>query len=443
MLGTVREYGRGKLPAGEEARVRRRHAEYFREHVRGGGSRLMFKEQADWLARLDADYDNLRSALAWSLVEGAAELALGLGAGMARYWYRRGYYDEARRWLGPIVQLEGLAPSPELASVLRFSTGLAADAGNIAQAAELSLREAEVAAQVDDPAVQARSLNLRAGLAWRRGDLQLAVAQYEAALEMLRPHHDPFVPWLLINLSEVALTLGRVDEVAGLADELAAWSVEAGDGAEGPDVLRVRGGLALHRDELERADQLLGRAVAAFRERRLANIEAVTIREQIIVALARRDADHAGALLERAIELYDVIADRVNEVDTIRLRGCQQLLVGDLTGAREDLDTALKVFVSADRAVGVLEGLAAAAELAVRESAPDRAAALLGAVDALAARTGYAGPPAERRRRTELRAELAAALGPSRLAVAEAAGAAGTLADMAGWAAPAAVVPNG
>ncbi len=443
MLGTVREYARRTLPAGEETRVRRRHAGHYREYVRGGGASLMFKEQADWLERLGVEYDNLRSALAWTLVQGDADVALGLAAGMARYWYRRGHYDEARRWLNPILELEGLAAAPDLAAVLRFSTGLAADAGDVDRADELAVREAEVAAQIDDPAVQARSLNLRGGLAWRRGELRLAAGQYRAALALLRPIRDPFVPWLLINLSEVALAMGAVEEVADLADELAAWSAEAGEGDDGPDVLRVRGGLALYRDELDAADELLGRAVAGFRERQLANIEAVTLREQIIVALARDDAAGAGALLDRAMELYEAIADPVNEIDTVRLRGCQRLLVGDLIGARQDLDAALKVFVGAGRFIGVLEVLAAAAELAVREGAAERAAALLGAVAALAGRTGYVTPPAERRRSDELRAALAATLGASRLATAEAAGAAGNLDDMAAWASPAAKVPNG
>ncbi len=436
MLETVREYARSTLPPGEEAAMRRRHADYYRDFVRGGGSRLMFKGQADWLQRLGDDYDNLRSALAWALVGGHAELAVGLGAGMARYWYRRGYYDEARRWLNPIVELEGLEPSADLAAVLRFSTGLAADAGDLDRADELGLREAEVAAHVDDPAVQARSLNLRAGLSWRRGDLRLAADQYQAGLALVRPQGDPFVPWLLINLSEVALSSGRLDEVESLATELAAWSVQAGDGEEGPDVLRVRGGLAFHRGDLATADELLGRAVAAYRERELHNIEAVTVREQIAVALAADDHDRAARLLERAMELYGTIADRVNEVDSIQLRGRHRLLAGDLAGARADLDAALEVFVAADRALGVLEVLAAHVELAIREGAPKRAAALLGAVGALAERTGFVFHPTARDRLESRRAELTGRLGAEELAALEAAGTAGTLAEMAGWARP-------
>ncbi len=430
MLGTVREYARGTLPEGEEARVRRRHAEFFREQVRGGGSRLMFKEQADWLERLGEDYDNLRSALAWALVGGEAEIALGLGAGMARYWYRRGYFDEARRWLNPILELEELPASDELATVLRFSTGLAMDAGDLDRADELGLREAEVAAQVDDPAVQARSLNLRAGLAWRRGDLRLAASLYEAAVELLRRQRDPFVPWLLINLCEVAASMGRLDQVAGLADELAVWSAEAGEGADGPDVLRVRGSLARYRGDLDEADELLGSAVEVLRERRLTSMEAVTIRERIAVALGRGDVVHAAALLERATELHDVIADRANQVDTLRLRGWYRLLVGDEAGAREDLRIALDVFVAGGRAVGVLDVLAVAAELAASGGEPQRAAGLLGAVAALAERTGAVGAPDQRRRLAELRGRVVTELGEEEVAAAEAAGGSGTLAEM-------------
>ncbi len=427
MLGIVRDYARTLLAPDEEAALRLRHAEYFREFVRGGGGGLASKEQAEWLARLDDDYENIRSALAWAMVRADYDLAVGLAGGMARYWIRRGYYDEARRWLNPVAALDRLPPSPELSDVLRFSTALAIDAGETERAWELSLREAEVAAAVGDPVVQARSLNIRAGLAWRRGDLRLAADQLRAALVLLRPERHPFVQWLLVNLSEVLLSSGGLDEAAELVAEL-----EASEGGDAPEVLRVRGLIALQRGDPRTAVELLEQAVAIYRERQLHNIEVVAIREQIDAALAAGDASRAAELLDRAMELYEGITDRINAVDTIRQRACLALLMGDLDAAERDLDAALADFVEAERAVNVAQVLEAQAELADRNGDLARAGLIDAAAQELSERTGYVAHAIQQRRMAELRERLAAAFGEGTLA-AEREGVAGrSLAELAG-----------
>src|SRR5262249_16751399 len=71
------EGGGGGGAGGEEwGAARGRHAAYSRAlggaaepHLRGG-------EQDQWLARLEAEHDNLRAALSWALAHGQVELAL-------------------------------------------------------------------------------------------------------------------------------------------------------------------------------------------------------------------------------------------------------------------------------------------------------------------------------------------------------------------------------
>jgi tetratricopeptide (TPR) repeat protein len=53
----------------------------------------------EWLARLDADYENLRLALEWSLSKASAEPSLRLCAGLGRFWAIRCYWIEGTKWL--------------------------------------------------------------------------------------------------------------------------------------------------------------------------------------------------------------------------------------------------------------------------------------------------------------------------------------------------------
>src|SRR5262249_40948752 len=66
MLETLREFVIDRLEAsGEAEEMRRRHADYFLPLAEQAEPEVMGPNQATWIARLEADLDNLRAALAW------------------------------------------------------------------------------------------------------------------------------------------------------------------------------------------------------------------------------------------------------------------------------------------------------------------------------------------------------------------------------------------
>ena len=97
MLETIREYGLEQLAAnGEELGARRRLANYCVQLAQDAGTHLDGSDQESWLARLDADHDNLRATLAWLWETGDAESGLGIleisvaGGSTADIWARAG-----------------------------------------------------------------------------------------------------------------------------------------------------------------------------------------------------------------------------------------------------------------------------------------------------------------------------------------------------------------
>ena len=118
LLETVRQYGQEKLAEhGELAAARDRHRDYFLALAEAG--RAAPRPAPDSALRstaLDREHDNLRAALAWCLEQArrrdarclrrrprtgatAPRAGLRIAGALWRFWWRRGHFDEGRRWL--------------------------------------------------------------------------------------------------------------------------------------------------------------------------------------------------------------------------------------------------------------------------------------------------------------------------------------------------------
>ena len=86
MLETLRQYANEKLvEAGESDALRDRHLEYFLNLAETAEPHLIRPEQLEWLAKLDADYENLRLALEWAMSKESAEPSLRLCAALGTF----------------------------------------------------------------------------------------------------------------------------------------------------------------------------------------------------------------------------------------------------------------------------------------------------------------------------------------------------------------------
>lgn len=122
MLGTIREYGLEQLTAhGERNAVQRRHADHFVSFAEEANRRLKGRDQIMHLALLEAEHDNLRAALTWSLEEPErGDLALRLVGALHWFWYLRDHYGEGRRWLEAVLA-RGVPATPSPTRVVALA----------------------------------------------------------------------------------------------------------------------------------------------------------------------------------------------------------------------------------------------------------------------------------------------------------------------------------
>ena len=100
LLETMRQYANEKLVDAEESDpLRDRHLEYFVNLAETASPHLIRPEQLEWLAQLDASYENLRLALDWALNKETAEASLRLCAALGKFWEIRCFWLEGSKWL--------------------------------------------------------------------------------------------------------------------------------------------------------------------------------------------------------------------------------------------------------------------------------------------------------------------------------------------------------
>jgi len=266
MLETIREYALERLAAEQEAdHVRRRHAEHFLKLAESDP----VPEQAAWLARMDAERDNFREALAWSLDTREASLGLRLAAALWEFWWVRGHLAEGRGWLHEALTRGRSAPPELRARALHAAGSLATRQGDYEAAAALFEESLAIWEELDDAAGTARSLLSIGTVAAEQGDQERAIDLSERAAELYDESGDQRGHALAIsNLGGIALERGEYAKAASLS-ERAYGLFETLEDSEGMAFALVNQGFAaLSQKQHERAIELLRQAL-----RRLAELE--------------------------------------------------------------------------------------------------------------------------------------------------------------------------
>ena len=188
MLETVRQYGRDRLvESGESEEVQTRHRDFFLAFVEEAEPKLLGAEQGAWLERLEAEHENLRSALDWSLEEKHAEEALRLCGAPWRFWVMRGYFWEGREWFGRTLEAAGAHErTPERAKALHGAGNLARGQGDYASARACYEESLTIQRQLGDRSGTADSL-IGLGIVFSsQGDYDSARSFYEESLKIHR-----------------------------------------------------------------------------------------------------------------------------------------------------------------------------------------------------------------------------------------------------------------
>ncbi len=222
MLETVREFGLELLAAsGAGMPARRAHAGHFLEMARRANSSSKGPEQADWAARLERGYDDLRAALRFYRDSGELESALWLAGYIAWFWEMRGRVQEGEAWTEELLNAAGASIPPSAVGRCAFAASrFALLRGDMDRAIRRGHQALDAHRAAGDHSREAAALNLLGGHAHYRTDYEEAARYFHESLTLYRDLGDEWgMTQALINSGLVASQRERFDDAVSCLEE--------------------------------------------------------------------------------------------------------------------------------------------------------------------------------------------------------------------------------
>ena len=419
MLETIKAYGTEKLAAaGERDAVVAAHVAYFLALAEAAEPHLRRAEQLDWLNRLTAEHDNLHAAMRAAVAAGDAVRAVRLLATVGWYWWLRGHKVEGGDLAREVVELAGAAPAEDRARAYAMAAMLAIDGhydehralgwfndaiayardaqdrhpllrlivamGEVLQAFGVPTDPAPAAdiGGDDDPWVRGIVRVMRAHASLNSGrDHESAEVDFRAGLELFRSVGERWgMSFALCSLADLMAWRGESLAAVALYEEAVGVFAQL---VTNEDLVRYRLRLASLYVQLDRWDVAWSVVADAARDAEesglplclagVAHARGEFARLTGDFPEARRELDRAAALADHVMvapQFKALIASSVGYLDAAE---------GSYAAALVHHTEALDLALSCKDAPVIAQVLVGAADLAVQQGDPLRAALLLGA----------------------------------------------------------------
>jgi predicted ATPase/DNA-binding XRE family transcriptional regulator len=337
-LETIHEFARQKLKqAGEEVTMRNRHLAYFCQIAERVEIEIEYENQTAWLDRCEAEHNNMRAALDWSLKEEAdLQTGIRLAASLGLFWYLHSHFVEGLERSKVFLQKAQKFADERVLAKLLFRT------------ADLHLHRAEFdfAVRLGEEAVElCRRINDKHLLAWAlyvQGDIYLALHNLQAAERSLTEgvevcieiRYEAVQDISLLLLSTILLRQGdlvrahaTVMEGLSLAERLSdPWSIASG--------LQTLGEIFLQKNEYLEARAKFERSLEASRAVGDKFIVGNALVNLAVLTNLQRQFEESDRYAEEALGIFQLVGDETQQPFPMRLMGYAAIHAGNLVRAR-------------------------------------------------------------------------------------------------------------
>jgi len=407
MLETIRQYARDRLlESGESNQIRDRHLDWFCKWVEEAEPHLQGPEQVAWFNRLEADYDNLRAAMEWSLEDensaanASAEIGLRLAASEHWFWILRDHRSEGSVWLDRVLARNPATSALAKANRAKVLCGagfLASWRRDLERATSLSEESLALFRELGDERGIGRALYNLALVANNQEDYSRGRMLAEESAVLLRKVGDKGnLVWSLNSLGYAALRQRDYERAADFYQGALALSREIGDITSIALLLPDVGQVFQFQGEYERAIPLLEESLILLRQLNSKTGIPYTLAQLGQVALHQGDYEKAKAWCEESLSLLRELGYTESmhwPLDLLGITACRQ---GEYERAATFFREALALNKRFGYRQGIAENLAGLGAVAAEQGQFEPAVKLFGAAEALLDVVGTDLGPADR-----------------------------------------------
>jgi predicted ATPase/class 3 adenylate cyclase len=233
LLETIRQYAAERLAeVGGQAAAAKGHCAYFLGVAEAAAPLLAGPEQGQLLARLDADYANLRHAAEYAARDpGGTARVLRFGVALHRYWLARSREREALALLLPALERPGAGADPALSAAALITVTAVSVFVDLAPARQAGQQAVELARGLHDDRLLIFALSALSAAYGFLGETDPGLVTGQEAVERARQLGDDVLlgeSLMSYLLSGLAGDLGS-DQFGQLLAEATACTERSGD----------------------------------------------------------------------------------------------------------------------------------------------------------------------------------------------------------------------
>jgi predicted ATPase/DNA-binding SARP family transcriptional activator len=396
MLETIRQYAREKLiESGEEAALRQRHLDYYMQLAERAEPELVSFDQFTWLDRLEAEFDNIRTALEWSLTSDV-EGGLRLASALRWFWTYSMHFRESSDYLARLLRpsaSHGVA-LPIRAKALAVQADLMNLRNEPSQSVKLAEESLALCRVAGDEQGETLALLALARAFSYLGRASAGQQLCERCLALSRARNDPIraaqALWMLALFeSHRPRRIELLEEVRAIRRTHGHWVGLVNALHELAHQTMLLGDYSLADRWLNESKDLTRHSAA------LAELVANEMHLSGRLALREGDYTRARTELEKSAQRSQEAGRAMNFSWTLSDLGYVALCQGDFQRARATWQQSLHNFREANYPIGVVFNVEGLASLAVQQGQPARAARLLAWADATREVIEDTRPPVE------------------------------------------------
>ncbi len=216
MLQTIRQYSKELLLESRESdTVRNSHLDYFTRLVEAANPHLGYwlpdRDRDLWLPRLEAEYENLRTAVNWIFrkeneTRAPTEAGLRLAINLHWFWFARARFTEGRSWLARLLERSQDVSTPTRAQALVTAGYMACWQGDFTSGRSPLEEALTLFRQLEEGSGIAYALHGLGVVAMSEGQITIGRSRLKQALKEARQTDDKWLTAFSLHFLAISLT---------------------------------------------------------------------------------------------------------------------------------------------------------------------------------------------------------------------------------------------